>query len=265
MLTADNNTDNIIEGENQEALGQFEEMYKAGVHFGYSRSSRHPAMKNYLFGIRNNVEIFNLEKVYSCFLAAAAFLKELGIKRKKFLLVATKPEVKEIAEKIAGEIGVPYVTDRWLGGTLTNFKAVRTRVNYFEELCQKKESGELAKLIKKEAVKLEKKLQKLERRFIGVRDMKELPAAVLVVDSKEERAAVDEAKKIRIPVIAILNSDCNPGKIEYPVPANDAASSSVQYLLQKLAAAYKEGLEIKSEIQSTKSEANPNDQNSKSI
>ncbi len=246
MQTANSNSDTKIQEENQEENGkQFEEMYKAGVHFGYSRSSRYPAMQPYLFGVRNNVEIFNLEKVNSCLEKAEEFLRELGSKSKPILLAATKAESRNLIQKAASELGMPYVNERWLGGTLTNFKTVRGQMNSYEELKKQKEAGEFSKRIKKEAVKLEKKLEKLERKFSGMSSLREIPSAVIIIDPKEESAAVLEARKMKVPVIAVANSDCDPNKIEYIIPGNDAASSSIEYFLGRLGAAYKEGLKNK--------------------
>ncbi len=235
-------TDTKIPEENQEDfLKRYEEMYKAGVHFGYSRSSCHPGMQPYLFGIRNNIEIFNLEKASACLEKAEEFLKETGKKGGKLLFVSTKPEAKEIAEEFASALTMPYVSERWLGGTLTNFKTIRNQINYFESLLEQKTSGGFSKMLKKEAVRLGKKMENMEKKFSGLRLLKELPAVLIVVDPKEGRTAMLEARKTGVPVVAILNSDCNPKKITYPVPGNDAASSSVRYLLGRLVNAYKEG------------------------
>ncbi len=247
MLSAPdtNNTDNTdidtkIPEENQEDfLKQYEEMYKAGVHFGYSRSSWNPGMQPYLFGVRNNVEIFNLEKVTACLEKAEEFLKEAGKKGGKLLFVATKPETKEIVEEFASGLGMPYVVERWLGGTLTNFKTIRKQIDYFESLLEQKASGGFSKMLKKEAVRLEKKMESMKKKFWGLRLLHELPGALLIVDPKEERTAVLEAYKTGVPVVAIMNSDCSPKKIAYPVPGNDTASSSIKYLLGRLVNAYK--------------------------
>lgn len=244
MLDSDlvNNNNNKNQDSNQEvSFSQIEEMYKAGVHFGYSRSSCHPKMQPYLFGLRNNVEIFNLEKVFSCLEKAGNFLKGTGVSGKKILLVATKPEVSEIAREKAEKFQLSYVTERWLGGILTNFKVIRGRIDQYENLKRRKEASEFLKLTKKEAARLEKKLISMETKFGGLVLLKELPAVLLVLDPKKESAAVAEAKKEKIPVVAILNSDCDPSLIDFPVPGNDASLASVQYLFDKLLVAYDEG------------------------
>lgn len=266
MLTANsiNNNDSKKQEDNQEApLERVEEMYNAGVHFSYSKSSLHPKMRPYLFGARNNVEIFNLEKVYFCLEDACNFLKELGSAGKQILLVSTKPEASDILKDAGEKAGLPYVADRWPAGALTNFKMIKSRIDRFEDLKNKKEAKEFLKLSKKEASRMEKKLAKLEAKFSGLKLLKDLPAAMLVIDPKKEKTAVLEAKKIKIPIAAVLNSDCDPTNIDYPVPANDASTASVQYLLGKLLTAYKEGQENRHEAQSTKPETNSNDKNSK--
>lgn len=239
------NIDTKFDDKNQEELlKETEEMYRAGVHFGYSRSSRHPKMEPFFYGLRNDNQIFNLEVVHLCLKKAVEFLKELGSQDSKFLFVATKPEIKDVVEKAARELGMSYVVERWLGGTLTNFNVIKKRIAYFEELSKKKASGEFSHLSKKEASRLDKQFLKLEKRFAGIQSLKEKPAALVVVDPKKEEAAVAEAKKRGVPMVAIMNSDCDPSAVDYPVPGNDASLSSVTYLLGKLVDAYKEGVKL---------------------
>ncbi|MFH1979069.1 MAG: 30S ribosomal protein S2 [Patescibacteria group bacterium] len=248
-----------FQGKNQEEITkEIEEMYIAGVHFGYSSSSRHPKVKPYLFGSRNNTEIFNLEKVNSSLLEAEAFLKELGSRGSKFLLVSTKPEARDIIEKVGRELEIPFAVERWLGGTLTNLNEIKKRIAYFEDLHNKKISGEYKDHTKKEISQMDKKFAKMEGRFEGLRLHSGMPAALVVVDPKQEKTAVDEAKRMKIPVVAILNSDCDPTTVNYPIPANDASISSVQYLLGRLAEAYQEGKKHPVEKEVEKKEENSN-------
>ncbi len=221
---------------------ELEEMFIAGVHFGYSRSSLHPKMRPHLFGSRNNVEIFDLEKTKTSMEKAEKFLEELAKSGKKVLIVATKPGIRQLAEKTAREINMPYISERWLGGILTNFKEVRGRVDYFLGLKQKKASGELSKYTKKEISLINKELARLERFLAGLETLTSLPGALLIVDPKKEKTAFHEAKQMLIPVVAILNSDSDPTGIAYPIPANDASLGSVKYLLNSLAKAYKRGV-----------------------
>ncbi len=242
-MTNLNLSDNSLQqNEAVERSGLIEEMFKAGVHFGYSRSSRNPKMKDFIFWLRNNVELFNLEKTKEKLNEAKDFLRTLGSDKKTVLFVGTKVVAAGIVEKYAKEIDMPYVTERWLGGTLTNFNELKKRRDYMEELTQKKESGELAKYTKKEQLKIKRKIARLNIYFSGLLNLRKLPSALIVLDTKEERNAVTEAKKMGIPVIGIMNSDCNPEDADYAIPANDNSKSSIEFLLKELTEAYKKGL-----------------------
>jgi len=218
-----------------------EDMFRAGVHFGYSRSRRHPNMNQYIFGLRNNVEVFDLEKVSDQLRHAEDFLSTIKAEGKTVLFVGTKASIAHLVEKAAREVEAPYVNNRWLGGLLTNFKVLRSRMDYFEDLKKKKTSGELAKYTKREQHEFEKEIAKLEKKFGGFVGLRALPAALVIVDVKEEKTATKEAIQLSIPRIGILNSDSNPEEATYPIPANDAAPASVEYLLNKLVDAYKKG------------------------
>ncbi len=219
-----------------------EEMFVAGVHFGYSRSSRHPQMKKYLFGLRNNVEIFDLEKTYIALEKAKKFVEDLAKEGKKIMIVATKPGMHQLVESVGRDLNMPYVSERWLGGTMTNFKMIKSRIDYLIGLRQKKASGELNKYTKKEISKFNKEIARLERFLGGLETLTSMPAAILIIDSKKEKTAFRESKQMLIPIIAVINSDSNPDGIAYPIPANDNSPASVKYLLNFLAKAYKENL-----------------------
>ncbi len=244
---ADNNSHTALsfkdvknESEKQKEL---EEMFTSGVHFGYSRSSRHPKMRPYLFGVRNNVEIFDLEKTYDFLAKAKDVLEGFAKEGKKILIVGTKPGIHQLIEKAGRDSGMPYVSERWLGGILTNFKMIKDRVNYFTSLRQKKAAGELSKYTKKEISGFNKELSRLERFLAGLEPLNSLPSALLIIDPKKEKTAFAESRQMSIPVIAILNSDSDPTGISYPIPANDASPSSVKYLLKFLMGACKKGSE----------------------
>lgn len=223
----------------------FEKMLKSGVHFGYSRSRRHPKMKQFLFGIKNNVEIFNLEKTKQKLDEAKKFMKNLGKENKKAIFVGTKIESRKLIESFAKEISALYVNERWIGGTLTNFKTVKNRINYLNDLIKKKETGELEKYTKKEQLQTEKEISKLKFYFQGLQAIEDLPSALVVVDSKKEKNVIMETRKVSIPVVAIMNSDCNPDDADYPIPGNDNSKSSIEYILKELIEAYKEGMKTK--------------------
>ncbi len=228
----------IKEGEKKDNK-ELEEMFMAGAHFGYSRQSRHPKMKPYLFGLRNNIEIFDLEKTHQCLEKAKEFLKNLAKEEKKILLVSTKPGVRQMIEEAGKDLKMPYVSERWLGGTLTNFKAIKNRIDYFLNLKQKKESGELNKYSKKEINRFTKELLRMERFMVGLQLLANLPSCLVIIDPKKEKTALREARQMSIPVVAVLNSDSDPTDISYPIPANDSSLASVKYLLNQLIKAYK--------------------------
>ncbi len=236
----------IIPAENNinadDANKELREMLEAGVHFGYSRSSCHPKIKPFLFGVRNDIEIFDLEKTHIALHKAKKFLENLAKEGKKILIIGTKPGIRQLVEQASIELNMPYVSERWLGGTLTNFKVIKGRIDYFENLRQKKSSGELNKYTKKEISRFSKELSKIERFFGGLVQLKELPSAVLIVDPKKEKTALRENIQMSIPIIAIMNSDTDPTEVTYPIPANDTSPISVKYLLGHLVKAYKGGV-----------------------
>lgn len=228
-----------------ENLEKFEEMFKAGVHYGYSKTKRNPKMTPFIYGAKNNVEIFDLEKTFDFLGEALLFMKKMSEEKKQILFVGTKPGVNEVVKKAAHELNMPYVSTRWIGGTLTNFKAIRSRVNEYEKIKKDIESENLQKYTKKERVRIIKEFARMEKKFNGLVKLISLPAALFAVDPKEEDTAVREAKRLLIPVLAVMNTDTDPTGIKYPIPANDAAVRSVEYLIGKIVEAYK--TEIKKE------------------
>jgi len=223
---------------------ELEEMFRAGLHFGYSRSRRHPRMSAYIYGIKNNVEVFDLEKTKTMLSGAEGFLKKLGEGGKSVLWVGTKPSLKFLVAEVGKELGHPFVAERWLGGTLTNAKVIRERLKYFEDLKSKQQGGELEKYTKKEQLDISREISKLERYLSGLVGLKNEIDAMVVVDPGEERTAFREAVKVKLPVIAVLSSDNDPAEVLYPIPANDTSPSSVGFILKRLAAAYREGLKL---------------------
>lgn len=220
---------------------EIESMFKAGIHFAYKKTRRHPKMREFIAGVRSNVEVFHLERTYEKLNIAISFLEKLGADNKMVLWIGTKPSAAPMIAKIGQEFAHPYVSRRWLGGTLTNFKVIRGRVDHLEKLEEAERSGELEKYTKQERLKVLEEIEKLKLLFGSLRLLKGMPDVVVIVDPKEEHAATAESMKIGAKVIAIMNSDCDPTLIHYPIPANDNAPKSVEYLLQKLSAAYKKG------------------------
>ncbi len=221
---------------------EIKEMYLKGLHLGYSPTSRNPKMKPYIYGVRNGVEIFDLEKTKNSLDLAKEFAKKLGKDKKIILLVGTKKEAKDLTEHTAKELGMPFVKERWIGGTLTNFKQIKGRIDHLNDLKKKRDAGELEKYTKKEKLQIERQIKKMEIYFGGLAEnLKFLPSAVLAIDSKHEKISVREANQMKIPVVALLNSDCDPSGVNYPVPGNDNSRASVSYFLSEFAKSYKEG------------------------
>ena len=218
-----------------------EAMFKAGAHFAYTRARRHPTAAPFIFGLKNRVEIFDLEKTSEKLLEAKKFIASCAQAGKKVLFVGTKNEARDAVQLVASAVGMPYVNLRWIGGTLTNFPEIRRRIDKYEDLMSKREKGELVKYTKKERLLIDREIAKLESTFLGIVSMKEMPAAVVIVDSEKEHIALAEIKKQGIPVVGICGSDCNLKKVTYPIPANDSAKASVEFLLKELSSAYLEG------------------------
>lgn len=218
-----------------------ERMFEAGAHFGLSRSRRHPSAKSVIFGAKNGIEIIDLEKTTSHLAEAKEFVGTLSRTGKKLLFVGTKSEGRNAVMEGAISIDMPYVHNRWLGGTLSNFTQIKKRILHMEDLMTKRTGGLLDKYTKKERLLIDREIEKLEKNFAGLTVMKELPAALFVVDAKKEHIAVAEAKKMGIPVISISSSDCDFSKIAYPIPANDASKTSITFFIKEIVSAWKDG------------------------
>jgi small subunit ribosomal protein S2 len=209
-----------------------EEMLKAGVHFGHKKSSRNPQMDPYVFGIRKGISIINLEKTLDLFKEALNYIeKEVIEKNEQILITGTKKQAKEFVRKVAEKAEMPYVNERWLGGTFTNFEVISKRLRYLRENKKNLEKGGLSHMTKLEKVKLKKELDKLEEKMGGLQNLKKVPKAIFVLDVEKDNLAIEEAKKEGVKVIALVDSNDNPKKIDYPIPANNDALSSLKYVL----------------------------------
>lgn len=208
-------------------------MVEAGVHFGYSKRSAHPSMSPYVMGLKNGVSIFDLEKTQEQIDQASSFLKEATASG-KVILCASKNEARSIIKKTAEASGMPYVVTRWIGGTLTNWGEISKRVTKLARMTEERERGEFEKYTKKERLKMDRDIAKLEKYYAGLLTMKELPKALVVVDPKEEAVAVKEAMDKKIPVVAIASSDCDVTGIDYVIPANDNARASIDLIMNLL-------------------------------
>lgn len=211
-----------------------DEMMKAGLHFGHRSSNVHPKMMPYLQGVRNTVHLINLEKTAEKLTEALKFIQSLISEGKVLLLVGTKIQVKNLLKETAIECGLPYVSERWLGGTFTNFGIMKKRVEYFKDLERQRDSGELEKYTKKERAKINQELGKLEIKFGGVKNLEKLPDAIFVLDMKKDYLAAKEAREMKIKVIGISDTNIDPTLADFPIPANDDAISSVRYILEKV-------------------------------
>ena len=195
-------------------------------------------MKPIIFGVKNNVEIIDLEKTSDLLSNALEFVEALAKEGKQILFVGSKNEARESVKNGAMSIDMPYVINRWIGGTITNFSEIKKRIARLEELVSKKEKGELGMYTKKERLSIDREILDLEKHFGGLLPMKQLPSAIFVIDSKHEKIAVKEAKDFGIPVIGLLGSDCDIKEIDYPIPANDASRSSITFFVNKIVDAY---------------------------
>lgn len=227
-----------------------EEMQTAGVNFGHTVSKLHPKMKQYVVGIKNNVHIIDLEKTAKEFERALKFISGLISEGKTVLFVGTKIQMKELVKNAAELCQMPYVTERWLGGTFTNFETISKRVQYFKELENKKATGELEKYTKKERSLFDRELEILRKKFEGIKRLTKLPDAVLILDVKKDITCAREARRKGIKIIGVVDTNIDPALVDYIIPANDDAISSIRYILDKIQETI---TSEKSKIQSTKS------------
>ncbi len=224
---------------NQTAI---EALFKAGAHYGYSKTRRHPSTAKFVYTTKNKVDIIDIEQTALQLEAASDFVKELSSKGKTVLFVGVKPEAKEAAKAGAEKVGQPYIVERWVGGVLTNWPEIKKRIARLTDLKAKKEAGELDKYTKKERLLIDEEIAKMHKLFSGLVEMKGKPDAVFVIDPKREHIAVTEAHKLGIPVIALANTDTNIKGIQYPIVANDGSVSSISYIVDTIVAAYRNGV-----------------------
>lgn len=213
-------------------------MLKAGVHFGHKTTKWSPKMAPFIFGVRNDIHIIDLEKTILKLDEALVFVKKLAKTNGVIVFVGTKKQAKAYIKDVAIKINMPYVADRWIGGLLTNFSIISKQIRLMEQLEADMKSGALDKYTKKERVMIEKKIKKLNQKFGGLRLLKKLPDAVFVTDINEDRIAVNEARERNIPIIALADTNTDPGLVTYPIPANDDALSSIRVIVNKIAEAY---------------------------
>ena len=214
---------------------------EAGAHFGHQTSRWHPRMKKYIFTKRNGIHIIDLEQTASRLEKACAFVREVVEAGGVILFVGTKKQAQQSVEEEAQRCGMYYVNQRWLGGVLTNFATIQSRIDYLVRLEDRRDRGEFRRLPKKEALKLGKEIDRLNKLLGGFKEMTSLPDALFIVDPTKERIAMAEAKRIGIPVIAMADTNCNPDEIDYPIPSNDDAIRAIKLICNRIAEAVIEG------------------------
>lgn len=234
-----------------------EDMLQAGVHFGHQTKYWNPKMEPYIFGVRNKIHIIDLQHTVELLKPALAFIKSVAQKNNKILFVATKRSATNILKEEAERCGMPYVNERWLGGMLTNYKTIRSSINRLENLLRQKEDGTFNKLTKKEGLKLQREIDRLEKAIGGVRDMGGLPDALFVIDVKREAIAISEASKMGIPIVGIVDSNSSPEGIDYMVPGNDDALRSISLFTRAVSDACLEGSKLATGLKSSADSSGP--------
>jgi small subunit ribosomal protein S2 len=220
-----------------------EDLLKSGVHFGHLTRRWNPKMKPYIFMERNGIHIIDLQKTMQNLEKAYNALKEIAATGDPILFVGTKNQAKEILQSEAIRCEMPYIVERWLGGTLTNFSTIKKSIRHLENLEKMNLDGTIEKLTKKERLHIDREIEKMKKVFIGIQDMKKIPSAIFIVDIKKEEIAVKEARKLNIPIFALVDTNCDPDLIDYPIPGNDDSTKSVTIISKIVADAILEGRE----------------------
>ena len=223
------------------AVISMKQLLEAGVHFGHQTRRWNPKMAPYIFTERNGIYIIDLQKTVKKVDEAYDFLRSVAEEGKSILFVGTKKQAQEAVKEEALKSGMFYVNERWLGGMMTNFATIRKSINRLKELEAMEEDGNFEVLSKKEVLALKREQEKLEKSLGGIKDMEELPGALFIVDPRKERIAVAEAKKLNIPIVAIVDTNCDPDEIDYVIPGNDDAIRAVKLLTSRMADAVIEG------------------------
>jgi small subunit ribosomal protein S2 len=230
------------------AVQLVKELIDAGIHYGHRASRWNPKMKPYIFGKRNLIHIINVKETIKGILLAKRFLTQTVAQGKDVLLVGTKRQARKAIEEQAARVSMHWVTDRWLGGTLTNFREIRKRVGRLEQLEQMEADGLLDAYSKKEGAKLRREMRKILRNLGGIRNMTRLPGALVIIDQKRELIAVKEANKMKIPVICLLDTECDPDLVDIPIPGNDDAMRAIELIAKELCDAITEGVNAQGQL-----------------
>tara|TARA_B100001029_G_scaffold157415_1_gene143439 strand:+ start:893 stop:1780 length:888 start_codon:yes stop_codon:yes gene_type:complete len=241
---SDDKVQDIQTEQPDDSVITMKQLLEAGVHFGHQSSQWNPAMKEYIYGSRNGIHIIDLQKTLKSFLVAYDFVRDIVSSGKDILFVGTKKQAQSIIQEEALKCDMPFVNSRWLGGTLTNFNTIRSRVEYLIQLRKLKEDGEMDNLPKKEQISLNREMKKLEYLLNGILNMRKMPGAIFVVDTRKEDIAIKEAKKIGIPIVGIVDTNSNPADADYVIPSNDDAVRAVKLCIEKIGNASNEGRHI---------------------
>ncbi|MCI4667527.1 MAG: 30S ribosomal protein S2 [Bacteroidia bacterium] len=246
----------------------YQELLEAGVHFGHLKKKWNPKMSPYIFMERNGIHIIDLNKTQRMLEEASKVAKTLASGGRKILFVATKKQAKEIVENEAARVNMPFVTERWLGGMLTNFATVRKSIKRMKNIEKMKTDGTFERINKKERLMFSREQEKLNRVIGGIADLNRLPSALFIIDIKKEHIAVSEARKLNIPTIAMVDTNSNPALVDFPIPSNDDAAKAIQLVLRTITDSIAEGLEERSkkkEEEKIKKEAQRQRQEEKSV
>jgi len=220
-------------------------LLEAGVHFGHQTRRWHPRMRPFIFTQRNGIHIIDLQQTVQRLETVADFVRDTVASGKNVLFVGTKRQAQEIIEAEAKRCNMPYVNTRWLGGTLTNFQTIQARIDYLVRMEDAQDRGEFARLSKKDAIKKREEIKRLNRYLAGIKEMTQRPGALYIVDPTRERIAGAEAKRLSVPIVAMVDTNCNPEDIDYPIPANDDAIRAIRLITSYIADAALEGLAVR--------------------
>ncbi|MFZ0391816.1 MAG: 30S ribosomal protein S2 [Calditrichia bacterium] len=214
---------------------QLEDLLKAGVHFGHVTRRWDPKMKQYIFMERNGIHIIDLQKTLANLQRAYTAVGQIAANDEPILFVGTKNQAKDVMKNEAMRCEMPYIVERWLGGTLTNFSTIKKSIRHLENLEKMMMDGTVEKLTKKERLQIDREIGKMKKVFAGIQEMKRIPGAVFIVDIKKEEIAVQEARKLGVPIIAVVDTNCNPDLVDYPIPGNDDSTKSVTLISRIIA------------------------------
>ena len=234
-------------------------LLEAGVHFGHQKRMWNPKMDEFIFAHRNGIHIIDLEQTLDRVKEAAEIISDIAFKNKKILFVGTKKQARSTIIEEAERCNSPYISNRWLGGTLTNFQTIQSRIEHLIELENKRDAGEFESLSKKESLRYDEEIDRLNKNLVGIKNMTEIPGALFVIDIGKEEIAIAEAQRVGIPVIALVDTNCNPQLIDYPIPGNDDAIRGI-----KLISRYMSDSIIKGHLKRTSSQGEPEDESESS-